>query len=582
MSILTALADAYERLPDAAPFGYSSEKIGFCISLNDDGSVAHVIDLRDSSTPKKPPRQMLVPQPIKRTVAIAPNTFWDKTSYVLGVTAGDGKRTAQEHQAFVRHHRNLMEGTNDAGLVALLRFLASWTPEQFIAPDWPDDMKDQNVVFTLESERLQSVWLHDRPAAQDVWARSLEADGGAEQMCLVSGQRGPVARLHPAIKGVFGGQSSGTSLVSFNLDAFTSYGHEQGDNAPVSERAASAYTTALNAFLARGSGHRLQIGDTSTVFWAEASDPGAASEAENFFAAYVDPAADEAAASKEIGIRLERIRRGDPLVEIDKGLAEDVRFRVLGLAPNAARLSVRFYFDNTFGRLTENYQKFIADMRIDPPPRDGYPPLWRYLRETAVLGKSENVLPSLAGDWMRAILSGTRYPSTLLTAVLMRLRADGHVNALRAGILKAVLTRNSRTEAPMALDPNCTNRGYLLGRLFATYERVQTAALGTDVNATIRDKFYGSASAQPGKVFALLDRGSGNHLSKLGKQAPGYRVNLEKVIAGIMDAMSPDGDPFPTSLNTEEQALFGLGYYHQRNAFFKKADETEDTMETAG
>jgi len=409
-------------------------------------------------------------------------------------------------------------------------------------------------------------------------------------ICLVSGTPGKVARLHPAIKNVWGGQSSGGSLVSFNLDAFTSYGHEQGDNAPVSELAAFKYTTALNTFLA-GKTNRLQIGDASTVFWADASSAQTADTAESVFGSWFDEI-DETAEAGRVGAILQRIRDGVVWEQAIQGIAPEleagVRFHVLGLAPNAARISIRFWFEDDLGVLAENYQRFIADMRIDPPPRDGYPPLWRYLNETAVLGKRENVQPNLAGEWMRAILAGTRYPLTLLNAVLTRIRADGEVNALRAGMLRALLVRNygmevgrlkdKSKEAPVSLDLENRNKGYLLGRLFAAYEQAQTAALGRNVNATIKDKFYGSASATPRKVFALLEKGSANHLSKIGKQRPGQRVNLEKTIGGILDTMEPGQDPFPTSLPAEDQALFGLGYYHQRNEFFRKPEiaGTED------
>ncbi len=583
MRVLASLARAYDRLPGAPPFGFSQEKIGFLISLNADGSVASFTDLREGEGAKRRPRMIPVPQPVKRTAGIAPNFLWDKTSYVLGVTAGEGKRTGEEHAAFVERHEKAMAGLDDEGLRALLAFLAAWSADQFVERGWPEEAKDQNVIFCLESDRLRNVMLHDRPAARALWVK-VSAEGDKEsEICLVTGEAGPVARLHPSIKGVWGAQSSGASLVSFNLDAFESYGHVQGGNAPVSVASAFAYATALNRFLEPGSSHRMQVGDASTVFWADASNAALAQEAEDIFAASFDPADDDSAATKAIGVKLAQIRAGKPIEEVEPALAEGVRFNVLGLAPNAARLSVRFHFEDDFGALTRNYQRFVRDMQVEPGPRGDYPPLWRYLTEIALLGKRENVPPNLAGQWMRSILTGTNYPLTLLSSVLTRIRADGEVNALRVGMLKAVLVRNhamevgkrgdKRKEAPVGLDPENRNKGYLLGRLFAAYEQVQSAALGRNVNATIKDKFYGSASAQPRKVFAMLESGSANHLSKLGKRSPGYRVLLEKTIASIMETMAPGDDPFPASLSAEDQALFGLGYYHQRSEFFRKADD---------
>lgn len=575
MSLLAALARAYDRLPDAPPYGFSSEKIGFCIVLNLDGSVAEMIDLRDTDK-KRSPRMLLVPQPWKKASGIKPNFLWENTAYALGVTAGDDKRTAQEHAAFKGKHSEWLAGTNNAGLMALKRFLSTWNPERFLSENWPADMLDQAVVFGL-SGSVRDGFLHDAEVAGAMWERIKLSEALPDARCLVSGSVGPIARLHPSVKGVWGAQSSGASIVSFNDDAYESYGHKQGDNAPVSEAAAFAYTTALNRFLEKDSGHRIQIGDASTVFWADA-DSALAEEAETCFAAYVDPAASNQTAPSKIAGKLEAIRKGLRLNQVMPEL-EDVPFHVLGLSPNAARLSVRFYWTSNFGTLTANYQRFLADTKLDPPPRDGWPPLWRYLIELAVQGKRENVPPLIAGDWMRAILTGAAYPLTLLSITLMRIRADGEVDALRAAILKSVLIRNFNKEAPVALDPEFKeSKGYLLGRLFAAYEQVQRAALGSNVNATIKDKFYGAASASPQKVFATLNSGAQNHFAKLRKVNPGWAFNLDELIRSILDQMSPGNDPIPAFLNAAEQGMFGLGYYHQRSEFFRKRDDkTEDT-----
>ncbi|MGD9919438.1 MAG: type I-C CRISPR-associated protein Cas8c/Csd1 [Paenirhodobacter sp.] len=572
MSLLAALVRAYDRLPDAPPFGYSAEKIGFCVVLNGDGTVTEVIDLRDTDK-KRSPRVMLVPQPPVRTSGKKSCFLWDKTAYALGVTAGEAKRTAEEHAFFISEHERWLNGTEDAGLRAFLLFLSRWTPEDFAPPLWTEDMRDLNVVFALQEEYRER-FLHDRPAAQAIW-RQVKAEKVAQtRLCLVTGERGPDLDVHPKIKGVWGAQSSGASLISFNLDAFISYGHENGGNAPVSEAAAFAYTTALNRFLADPK-HRLQIGDASTVFWADAENMESAGTAEDVFAAMFggDTTGDDAIATARVRDKLAAIREGRPLAQIAPELEKGVRFCVLGLAPNAARLSVRFWWESDFGTLTVHYQRFLDDTRLEPPPREGWPPLWRYLVELAVQGKRENVPPLIAGEWMRAILAGTRYPQTLLATTLMRIRADGTVNALRVAILKSVLKRNFSWEVPVALDPANTNRGYILGRLFAVYEEVQRAALGGSVNATIKDKFYGAASASPQKVFRTLDAGAQNHFSKLRKLSPGRAVNLEKLIGAITELMDPAADPIPATLNAAEQALFGIGYYHQRSDFFRKHDD---------
>jgi len=577
MSALASLVNAYDRLAlrgEAPAFGYSQERIGFLIPLNGEGTPAGPpIDLRQGTGKKKTARMMSVPASFKRP-GITPRSFflWDNTAFVLGVTASEGKDAARRLEAFRERHKRDLAGTADEGLQALLRFIDWWTPESFAELGWLEEMKDRNLVFALESERLDGIHIHDRPAARELWARLSAGGDKDEAACLVTGAHAPVARLHPAIKGVWGAQTAGASIVSFNLDAFTSYGHEQGDNAPVSEAAAFAYTTALNRFLEKGSGHRLQIGDASTVFWADATDHGAALDAEMLASGLFN--ADERSEAGRVGAILAKIRSGRPIESVLPEVPRGVRFFVLGLAPNAARLSVRFYLEDDFGVIAERYPRHLERMRIDPPPKEEAPPMWRMLIETATLRKTDNIQPNLAGEWMRAILTDTPYPLTLLSTLIMRLRADGDVNALRVAMLKSIVIKNFNVEAPVSLDLTFNEKGYLLGRLFAVYEQIQTAALGRKVNANIKDKFYGAASAQPRKVFPLLDKGAAPHLSKVGKEKPGYKVVLERLVSSIMETMSPGEDPFPASLPDKQQGLFALGYYHQRNDFFRKPEKS--------
>lgn len=576
MSLLASLVRAYERMEDAPPYGYSTEKIGFCVVLTPDGAVAEVIDLRDTDK-KRSPRMLAVPACPKRSGQTPrPNFLWDNVNYALGAgTLSDP--SDQRFAAFRDKHLDYLGPSDDPEVRSFCAFLQSWSPEALSRHFDVEKLPTEGIVFAC-ADSYRDHFLHDAKALRAIWETkracwtAVEGKAAAEAACLVSGARSAIARTHPPIKGVWGAQVAGAAIVTFNSDAYESYGHEQGDNAPVSEAAAFAYATALNRFLAKDSGHRIQIGDASTVFWADAGDAENAVLAESFFGGFFDAPAEEHKAARQIGSALGLIRQGRPLAEIEPRLAEGVRFNVLGLAPNAARLSVRFWWQDDFGRLTANYQRFIEDMRLDPAPRNGWPPLWRWLLELASQGKRENVPPLIAGDWMRAILTGTPYPLTLMSSVLMRIRADGQINDLRPAMLKAVLTRNFNKEVPVALDPAHTNKGYILGRLFAVYEEVQRAALGGNVNATIKDKFYGAASASPQKVFRTLDSGSQNHFSKLRKQRPGHAVNLEKLLTSITDLMDPGTDPIPASLSAAEQALFGIGYYHQRSDFFRKHD----------
>ena len=577
MSILAALAAAYDRLASegrAPPHGYSKETIHYAIGLNIDGSVATVSALGDGKTG----RELFVPQAVKRSSGIAANFLWDKTSYVLGVTtlqkasendADYAKRTRrlpETHAAFVQRQLEALSGTEDEGLLALLRFIENWCPEDFSSPVWPDEMRDRNVVFTLESDRRANRYLHDRPAAQAVW-RSLSAAGGEGPSCLVTGAHGPVARLHPSISGVWGAQSSGASLVSFNLAAFESYGAKQGDNAQVSEAATFAYATALNTLLAKGSNNRVQIGDASTVFWADVSG-APATLVEGLFEAMMQ-GPDQKAQDRRIGDLLELLRLGRADA-VRAELSDGVRLHVLGLAPNAARLSVRFWLSDDFGRIAENYARYAQDMPIDPPPNPPLPGFWSLLRVLAAQGKPENVPPNLAGEWLRAVLTGGRYPQTLLVTAVMRARVEKDVGARRASIIKAVLRRNHQWEAPVSLDPDNPSQAYQLGRLFAVLEQAQRAALGR-VNATIADRYYAAASSTPARVFGPLLRGLRNHVSDAEKRGQGGWIAPK--VGQIMLKLAPD---LPTSLTLEDQARFAIGYYHEKATRHGKPAEVVD------
>ncbi|GAB3380522.1 hypothetical protein GCM10027514_19760 [Azotobacter armeniacus] len=396
---------------------------------------------------------------------------------------------------------------------------------------------------------------------------------------MVTGEVQPLARLHPAIKGVNGAQTAGASIVSFNLESFGSYGKSQGENAPVSEAAAFAYTTVLNHLLRRDEHNRqrLQIGDASVVFWALAETAEASEQAELLFAELLDPPADDAGEAAKLRSVLEAVAAGRPLRELDPRLDGATRLFVLGLAPNASRLSIRFWQTGSLDFFARRLAEHYRDLHIEPLPWKAEPAIWRLLYATAPSrdgrAKAEDIPPQLAGEMTRAILTGSRYPRSLLSNVIMRLRADGDISGVRVALCKAVLTRDLRQdvkgideEIPVSLDKEAGNPGYRLGRLFAVLEDAQRNALGT-VNASIRDRYYGAASATPATIFPVLLRNTQNHLAKLRKEKPGLAHTIEREIGEIVDGLASQ---FPRSLRLEDQGRFAIGYYHQSQARFTR------------
>lgn len=585
--ILQALHAHYLRLVqrggEALPRqGYSQEKISYCLTLSATGEVTAVVPLLDTTGKKPVPRSLSVPQPQKRASGIAPNFLWDKTSYVLGVSS-TSKRADKEHAAFKSAHQAWLAGQTDPGLTALLRFLALWTPDQFVGPLFTEDMKDTNLVFRLEGEKL---FLHDRQSAFELRTKLMEPteDGTLWMRCLVTGELAPVARLHPSIKNVDGAQSAGASIVSFNQRSFTSWDKEQGANAPVSDAATFAYTTVLNHLLRRDPSNRqrLTIGDTTLVFWAEAEDPDDAEAAESFFAALTNDRDTDEQATRRVRDALEAIAQGRPLSDVDTRLKPDTRMAILGLAPNSSRLSVRYWLQDSLGVLAKRLSLHTQDLRLEPVPWRTPPPPRRLALCTAPSrdGKhsSDDVSPLLAGEFMRAILTGGRYPQSLLANLLIRMRSDGHIDPMRVALCKAVISRDLRLsesktptkEVPVSLDTQVTQPAYLLGRLFAVLEGAQRAALGGNVNATIRDRYFGAASATPALVFPMLLRNAQNHLSRLRKDKVGLAVSIEKDLQEVIDKLP---DHFPKSLDLKDQGRFAIGYYHQTSARYASKDE---------
>lgn len=585
--ILQALTQLYERRavdPDPARRlpspGLEDKDIPFIVELRPDGSPVLLRDTRRLDGKKLRAQTFLVPQGVKKTSGVAANLLWDTAEYALGVSAkADAPRLPEQTAAFLARIQALApHADGDAGLHALLAFLQA--PQLDLlraAPHW-DELLQSNALVSFELQGDAGVLICQRPAVQAA-IRSLAASQapGTLAHCLVEGAPRPVARLHGAIKGVWGAQTSGANIVSFNLGAFNSYGKEQGLNAPVGEAAVFAYTTALNALLDRDSPNRIQVGDASTVFWADAPHPFDGTGAGEFTLADLFAEADNPDKHRDaVRALFNAVRSG----QMPKAVA-DTRFFVLGLSPNAARISIRFWlpsvpFAELAPRLVQHFEDIRLARRYDSDPET--PSLFRLLTSLALQGKADNIPPRLAGEWMRAILECRPLPAGLLNVAVQRCKAERDVPYLRACVLKAWLNRHARATSnptrPLhtfkeALDMDNPAPAYRLGRLFATLERIQEQAQ-PGINATIRDRYYGAASTTPVAVFTTLLRLKNAHLKKLSDSFGHY---FEKLIGEILAPLTG----FPRQLTLAEQGEFALGYYHQRQDFFTKKTDTDST-----
>ena len=587
--ILQALTAYYEQLVRqgklSAPGWDDSFKVSYELRLNDAGQLVSVLDLRTETKMGKKtvlaPRAMRVPAHVKRASGIAANFLCDNSTYLLGADEkGKPERSADCFKACAKLHHAILDGVDSPAARALLAYFDSWNPAQasthpLLAEQWKEITGNANLIFGYEAADHSHSFVNDDPAIQNAWQahyndRSADSDMG---QCLITGKYAPIERTHPNISGVPGAQSSGAALVSFNAPAFCSYGHEQGDNAPVSKYAAFAYTTALNRLLADRN-HCKHVGDTTILCWAENAEPVYQDAMSMFLFG-----ADEAAGIQESDVQaaLKRLSAGQTVPFLGKELSHDQHFYLLGLAPNAARLSVRFFLRDTFGSFAQNLQKHAEEMAIDCSEKEKFRtlPIWAVVNETTrtVPGQPAKPSPQLAGDLLRAVLTGGRYPATLLNGVTLRIRAEQAVTRGRAAVIKAYYLRNYPTELnkevyTVSLNET-TNVPYLLGRLFSVLEAVQKAA-NPGINTTIKDRYFNAACATPGMSFPTLLRLSQKHLRKLND---GLATHYDKQITELMAQLPESG--FPARLSLPDQGKFTIGYYHQTQKRYAKKNEEE-------
>ena len=586
--ILEALYRHYEDLlmtGKVAKRGWSLEKVSAALCIDEEGRLVNILPLQEKvAGTKKSVTRMLVPQHEKHSVKILPMYLCDPPSYLLGVdNKGDSERSRRCFIASSKLHQKNLEQCTSSTAAAIRHFFKNWNP----------DKANENDVFRAYQDEIMSAsnlvfWVNGTFAHKDeeivtAWNSTCchAEDNAPEGICLVTGKRAPIARLHPQFQ-IAGAQSSGAPLVSFNKDkiSFSSYGKdkEQGLNAHVSENAAFAYGTALK-YLLNDEHHKKRIGDMTVVYWAEQQNE----VSQDIFSGmgFDDGNMME---QQTLNAILQAVKEGKPIVYSGQEIPYNNDFFILGLSPNAGRISVRFFYRNSFGEILSCIQQHHERMEIVRPGGKEWSPI--SLRNMLLATVSPNVKdktasPPMAGTVFRSILTGRHYPVSLYQNVMRRIKAeqdetegkDKHykISDLRVAIIKAYLMKNKGRQITVALNENCEDTAYVLGRIFSVWEQIQKA-VNPELNSTIKDRYFNAACATPTAVFSKLQILANHHLRNLRTQKPGLAITFDKKLTEIMSKLH-GGEGLPKTLSLDEQGMFILGYYHQTQKRFEKKED---------
>lgn len=600
--ILQALVRCYEALAERGELekpGWSPVKVSWGLELDADGQVKSLLPLGGMDTKSKQfSRTMTLPNKLKSTSRASSNFLWDNSEYILGL--GKKENTTEKNfQACVWRHQEILKDVKHPFAQAIVKFFDSWKPENsfenpIIKTNIKELIKGGNIVFAMEDSNEELQFAHDVPEIRRAWDETYISMGNEEVgRCLVTGEKTPIAILHPSISGIYGAKSFGALLVSFNMEASESYGKEQGRNAPVGKYAAFAYGAALNYMVGHADFHG-RLGDTTLVYWAEGAEPAYGSA----FMAMMGMGGDDKneITQKELSGLLTALCQGNTVKWANVPLNPKNRFYILGLAPNASRLSVRFFLQNSFDGFAQNYQKHQEDLDIVRPAFDERETLsmWALLRETVnPNSRDKSAQPQLIGEMLRAVLTGSLYPSALYTQTEIRLRAEKNINRGKAAIIKAYLRRNvveqQRKNAHVyeevlgvALNESkTTDLPYRLGRLFAVLEALQLEAFkdnnnrDSKPNTTIKDQFFSSACATPVVAFPIIVDRAQKYLRKLKAK---NKEGLARYYSDMMDDIIGNFEEkrYPVHLSLEDQGIFQIGYYHQKQKLFTKKEEKDN------
>lgn len=578
--LLQSLVKLYETLAQKGEIeksGWSPVKISYGLCLDNDGNIDKIIFLKQKTVDgkKEIPKPISLPMPVKRSSGVASNFLYENSTYLFGYdSSGKPDRAAKAFQACKEKHCKILENCDSDAAVSIKKFFDHTienVQDKLLSCGCTQPMVDEILG---KGANMLLMPLGKYPFDFDeicrAWDESYANSDGEKGICLVTGKYDKIAVLHPLIKNVKGSQSAGASLISFNGSAFESYGKTQGYNATVSEYAAFAYAAALNKLIA-DTDHRINVGDTTVVCWTEDAEP--AYQNLLYSALY----GNDTVSQEDLKSAITHISQGKTVNWEKVPLHPDNNFYILGISPNSARLSVRFFIKNTFGKVMQNVLLHEEQMKIVRPSFETreHLTLWQTVSQTVnPKSKDKSCKPHLAGDVLNAILNGTSYPATLYYGVQSRISAEREITWGKAAIIKAYLMRNIKTipkeDLTVELNEHSENKAYLLGILFSNLEEIQNAA-NPGIKATIKDRYFTSASSTPALIFPLLIELAQAHLKKIGETS--RKIYYQKKLT---ETMSKLGTEFPVRLKLEEKGMFQLGYYHQTQKRYTRKEEVNN------
>lgn len=583
--LIKALADYYDILAAAEkviPDGFSIQNIHYKIALNFDGSISEIINYQKEEIVngklRSTPNDEMMPSRTEKT-AIDSNFIEHRPLYLFGLNFSNNElvldnKAKKSHESVLNSELDNLKDLDSDIVNAYRNFLLNWKPENEInnkhlvglGKDYPKSY----FVFCLASK--PEILLHKDKQVLNRWIEINEKRALADKkmigQCGISGEDGPIAKLHNKIKGLPGGSSMGNLLVCFNNQSDSSYGNEQSYNSNISEKTMKKYTEAFN-YLLKGNSHKAKIDDElSIVYWAMSEEEDSALKLMSMLTG--DEYGIDSEETNEILKNAMALVKSSALrveqLSVFKQINENVDFYIIGIKPNSSRIAIKFICKKKYAEIMLNVAKYQLDMQVS----EKYKPveLWRIRKELVSPKGKDNLNPALVAKLFEAIIYGNKYPTSLLATVVNRVKTDTdiRISPVRVGLIKACINRNyEKEELEVSLDKENRNQAYLCGRLFAVFEKMQMDASGNSLNRTIKDSYFSSAASRPAAIFPRIIKLGQHHMNKVDRE-----IFYNKLIGDIMTNLNGE---FPESLTLPEQGKFIVGYYHQQQDFYKKNDE---------